>query len=59
MKHDLMEIICCPVCKSDLELNVKTENETEILEGTLTCKKCVHDYPIEEGIPNLLPPNMQ
>ncbi len=59
MKHDLMEIICCPVCKSDLELKIKTENETEILEGTLTCNKCNHDYPIEEGIPNLLPPDLQ
>lgn len=51
-----MEIICCPVCKVDLELKVDKEEGEEIIEGTLTCVKCKHPYPIEDGIPNLLPP---
>jgi uncharacterized protein YbaR (Trm112 family) len=51
-----MEIICCPVCKADLELKVDNEEGEEIIEGTLTCVKCSHPYPIEDGIPNLLPP---
>jgi uncharacterized protein YbaR (Trm112 family) len=58
MRHDLMEIICCPVCKSDLDLIVQEENEVEILSGSLTCKKCEHTYSIEDGIPNLLPPDL-
>lgn len=59
MKRQMMDIICCPVCKGDLALKVKTENDVEILDGFLTCKKCKFDYPIEDGIPNLLPPEMQ
>jgi uncharacterized protein YbaR (Trm112 family) len=57
MKRDLMDIICCPMCKSELELDVKEENEVEILTGSLLCKKCKHTYQIEDGIPNLLPPD--
>jgi uncharacterized protein YbaR (Trm112 family) len=56
MKKDLMEILCCPICKGDLELSIKKEEGGEILEGILKCDKCNIDYPIEDGIPNLLPP---
>ncbi|MGA2917723.1 methytransferase partner Trm112 [Methanoregula sp.] len=56
MKHSLMDILCCPVCKGDLVLHVDTENDKEILEGSLNCAACGVDYPIHEGIPNLLPP---
>jgi uncharacterized protein len=56
MKHSLMDILCCPVCKGDLVLHVDAENEKEILEGRLNCAACSVDYPIHEGIPNLLPP---
>ena len=59
MKDSLMEIICCPVCKGDLELKVEKRSEKEIISGTLTCKKCDFPYPIEDGIPNLLPPDQQ
>jgi uncharacterized protein YbaR (Trm112 family) len=59
MKRQMMDIICCPVCKGDLALKVKSENDIEILAGFLTCGKCKFDYPIEDGIPNLLPPDMQ
>lgn len=58
MKRDLMEILCCPVHKSDLVLTVKQEEKDEVLEGTLRCAECRFDYPIEGGIPNLLPPEM-
>jgi len=51
-----MDILCCPVCKGDLELHVDAENDKEILEGSLNCPACKADYPIHEGIPNLLPP---
>jgi uncharacterized protein YbaR (Trm112 family) len=57
MRRDLMDILACPMCKGDLELQVKKENKKEILEGRLSCKKCKIDYPIEDGIPNLLPPD--
>lgn len=56
MKRSLMDILCCPVCKGDLTLHVAEENEKEILEGELRCAACRTEYPINDGIPNLLPP---
>ncbi len=59
MKRTLMDILCCPVCKGDLALRVDKEDEKEILEGGLYCAACTVDYPIHEGIPNLLPQNQR
>jgi uncharacterized protein len=56
MRPDLMEILCCPTCKGDLTLTTTKTEGTEILEGNLRCSKCAVDYPIADGIPNLLPP---
>ncbi|MEE8198151.1 MAG: methytransferase partner Trm112 [Thermoplasmata archaeon] len=58
MKRELMDILCCPVCKGDLELVVAREKD-EILEGSLTCHHCDFTYEIEDGIPNLLPPELR
>lgn len=59
MKRDLMDILCCPMCKGDLVLNVQEENEKEIVKGTLYCGKCNEYYPIDDGIPNMLPPELR
>lgn len=57
MHDDLLEILCCPTDKGDLVLRAtQRDPKGEILEGSLTCKTCKHAYPIEDGIPNLLPP---
>ncbi|KAF5069393.1 hypothetical protein DSECCO2_233190 [anaerobic digester metagenome] len=56
MKPSMMKILCCPVCKGDLTLEVTKEDDNEVLEGRLRCGACSIDYPIEDGIPNLLPP---
>ncbi len=55
MKRETLDIICCPVCKGDLELKVEKEENGEIVKGKLICKKCEVTYEIEDGIPNLLP----
>lgn len=54
MKRKLLDIICCPNCKGDLELEILKEENDEIIEGKLICKKCGKIFHIEEGIPNLL-----
>jgi uncharacterized protein YbaR (Trm112 family) len=59
MKESLMEIVCCPMDKHDLELDAAEREDGEILSGTLTCTDCGESYPIEDGIPNLLPPDMR
>lgn len=43
----LLAILACPVCKGELELQEEHKR--------LVCGRCKVGYPIEEGIPNLLP----
>ena len=61
MKESLLDIICCPLDKHDLELTVeeRDDEDGEIVEGLLVCTDCGEEYPIEDGIPNLLPPDMR
>jgi uncharacterized protein YbaR (Trm112 family) len=59
MRHDLMEILVCPMCKGDLQLTVDREDGDEIVDGKLVCSQCNETYPIEDGIPNMLPPDLR
>ena len=59
MKKDLMEILVCPVCKGELELRVQEEDGDEVVTGSLFCAACNESYPIEDTIPNLLPPDLR
>ncbi len=59
VKESLMEIICCPIDKAELELSIDERDDEEILSGELQCTECHERYPIEDGIPNLLPPDMR
>ena len=57
MKKDLVDILACPACKHHpLELLVEIEGSGEVVEGKLVCHGCRAVYVIEDGIPNLLPP---
>ncbi len=49
-----MDILRCPECKEELDLSVEEERD-EIEKGSLHCEKCDVVYPIEDGIPNMLP----
>lgn len=51
LSKELLEIICCPMDKADLVYDEE--------KNTLTCTKCKFIYPVKEGIPILLPPEMQ
>jgi len=59
MKRDLLDILACPICKGSLTLVVEEENPSDIVKGTLRCENCSEFYPIEDSIPNLLPPNLR
>ena len=59
MKRDLMEILACPVCKGDLALAATEEEGDDIVQGSLRCGACDETYPIEDSIPNLLPPSLR
>ena len=56
MRPELLELLCCPVCRGPLALSATARSAGEIETGSLTCAACRVSYPIEEGIPNLLPP---
>jgi len=59
MDENLMDILCCPLDKHELELEVDEREKEEIISGELVCTECGETYPIEDGIPNLLPPDMR
>lgn len=60
MKNRLLEIIVCPTCGEDLTCSAAhldgAENE-EIRQGELGCPHG-HFFPIVNGIPRLLPPDL-
>jgi uncharacterized protein len=59
MRHDLIEILVCPMCRAGLTLEATREADGEVVEGRLTCSGCHEVFPIEDGIPNLLPPDLR
>ena len=59
MRIDLMEILVCPMCRAALSLTADREDGGEVMDGKLVCTECGETYLIEDGIPNLLPPDMR
>lgn len=55
----MINILACPLCKGELVLNISSDEGEEVISGTLYCAACDEYYPIEEGIPNMLPPEMR
>ena len=46
IKKELLEILCCPKCKRDIELNSSGDG--------LVCKSCKLLFPIKDDIPIML-----
>jgi uncharacterized protein YbaR (Trm112 family) len=44
---DLLEILACPACKADIKLDES--------KSVLSCVACGRFYPIEGGIPDMMP----
>lgn len=59
MRRDLLDILACPIDKAELSLDATAEDDDEVLAGALTCTQCGEAYPITNGIPNLLPPDLR
>jgi uncharacterized protein YbaR (Trm112 family) len=55
MNVKLLKIICCPTCKGTLIFDSIKQDGDEVIEGKLNCQSCKVEYPIKNGIPNLLP----
>ncbi len=61
MKKYLTDMLVCPTCKSDLSLEIESEENNDVISGKLHCKnlKCKEIYAIEDSIPNLLPSDLR
>ena len=65
MRPDLLDIIACPLCRGPLELQTAAIAPADAADagavrtGTLSCRPCNEHYPIADGIPNLLPPELR
>ena len=59
MRIEMIQILVCPLCKAELALEDAVEVDGLVTEGTLVCRACGERYPIEDGIPNLLPPDLR
>ena len=46
VKRELLEILCCPKCKGELDYKPAA--------NTLTCKKCGRVYEVKDDIPIML-----
>jgi uncharacterized protein YbaR (Trm112 family) len=46
MDKKLLDILVCPICKSELDLQSRNSE--------LACKPCKLAFPIEDGIPIML-----
>lgn len=52
IKADALKVLCCPICKGNLEVTVQF-GDKDIIKGILLCKSCMRRFPIEAGIPKL------
>lgn len=55
MRARVLDLVVCPKCGGGLGLKSDVVDGDEIKSGTLTCKSCAARYPIEAGVPRLLP----
>jgi len=58
MKRALVAKLRCPSCASPLRLETG-ESGDEVGAGSLGCTGCKESYPIADGIPVLLPPDLR
>lgn len=54
MKEELLKILVCPKCKSELDLNDAKIENNEIKEGKIICKSCNSEYTVFNYIPRFV-----
>lgn len=65
MITDHVNLLCCPGCKANLELEVPADNgsgdvvreDGHVMTGQLTCTGCATVYPVLKGVPRFIPPD--
>lgn len=57
---NMLERLACPECKnSSIEVKSFLTEHDEIIKGVIVCLRCRRQYPINEGIPNMLPDDLR
>jgi uncharacterized protein YbaR (Trm112 family)/ubiquinone/menaquinone biosynthesis C-methylase UbiE len=56
MRARVVDLVVCPKCRGRLEVRPGIVDGDEIASGTLICSACRAEYPIDGGVPRLLPP---
>lgn len=60
LTSDMLNHLACPECKNNsLELKSSSIKNDEIIKGEIVCLRCHRQYPIHEGIPNMLPDELR
>ena len=59
MRQELMEILVCPMCKGELPRNGEREGDGEIRGGKLAGTARAEEFPVEDGSPTMLPPDLR
>jgi len=54
VKERLLRLLCCPACKSSLNLSDAQFDQGEVKEGQLQCLGCPATYPIRSFIPRFV-----
>jgi SAM-dependent methyltransferase/uncharacterized protein YbaR (Trm112 family) len=54
MRETLCRHLCCPECRSELELRRGERDGAEILTGSLACTVCGRTYAIRGGVPRFV-----
>jgi uncharacterized protein YbaR (Trm112 family) len=57
---DMLDRLACPECKnSSMELKSSSIENNKIIKGEIVCPRCHRQYPINDGIPNMLPDELR
>ena len=54
MKKWVLELLCCPACRGEIELQEETQKADEIESGYLQCLQCGNAYKIYNFIPRFV-----
>ncbi|TET64336.1 MAG: methyltransferase domain-containing protein [Candidatus Stahlbacteria bacterium] len=57
---DMLDRLACPECKNlSIELKSSAIENNKIIKGEIVCPRCHRQYPINDGIPNMLPDELR
>lgn len=58
MDTKVLDLLVCPECKGALGLEIFQGGPSQVIDGILGCVGCERKYPVIDGIPRLLPDEM-